>query len=105
MTYIPATSSGGRKFLNTDTTLTASDSQIIAFGTRAFTLTITLPLAASVPGGFTFFFKDENAPSMYTSITIQAQGSDTIQGGSYTFSTNLETYRVYSNGSNKWFII
>jgi hypothetical protein len=105
MTYIPGRSAIGRKFINTDTTLTSDDPPIIAFGLRSFTLTITLPLANSVPGGFTYYFKDEDAPGMYTGITIQAQGSDTIQGGSYTFTTNLETYRVYSNGTDKWFIV
>jgi len=75
------------------------------------TVNINLPSAASVPAGRVFIFKDETGTpdGLNKKLQVRPSGTDTLESGA-TFSNpgqihQYECITLYSNGSNRWFIL
>jgi hypothetical protein len=65
--------------------------------------TITLPLANSVASGRIYIVKDVNGSSNTNNISLQTQGSDTIDNeASYTHNSDLGSFWVIGNGVSAW---
>lgn len=66
-------------------------------------ITVTLPAASAVPAGCGFGFKKTDASA--NAITLDADGTDTIQGGAtYSISRRYALVYILSNGTDTWFI-
>lgn len=66
---------------------------------------VTLPLASSVAQGRLYIIKDKDGLSETNNITIDIQGSDTIDGASsVVVSSPNSATNVISDGVSKWFI-
>jgi len=75
-------------FLNVDTT-----------ASRA----ITLPLSAAVATGRTYIIKDKSGSSRQFNITLNAAGSDTIDGSaSVTLDSDYGVWVVTADGGTAW---
>ena len=67
--------------------------------------TITLPDVTAVSDGRIYIIKDESGSANTNNITINAAGSDTIDGQSSTvLDSNYGTIKIVGNGTDKWFI-
>lgn len=67
--------------------------------------TITLPLASGVSAGRLYILKDSDGDSETYNITINTQGSDTIDGASsQTLSSNYGSWTVVGDGVSSWYI-
>lgn len=67
--------------------------------------TITLPLAANVSPGRLYIIKDSSGNSEAFNITINAQGSDVIDGtSSVSLNSNYGSWIIVGDGSSKWYI-
>ena len=82
---------------------------VIGVDTSTTSVTISLPSISTLPNNKKkmYIIKDEGQNSSNQPITINSVGSDTFENGSSSISINLSgtAIRVYSNLSNKWFII
>ena len=71
---------------------------------RAGAVTVTLP-TAEVRKGRVYTIKDESGAAASNNITIDTEGSETIDGSATdTIASNYEVRTYYSDGTN-WFII
>jgi hypothetical protein len=94
LTYATSTKTSGY-------TLTATDCLIFANASSA-SVTITLPLASSVPG---YRFVVKRIDSSANTCSVATSGSDTIDGAStISFSLQYTSMEMVSNGS-AWYII
>lgn len=85
-------------------TNTARDDHIIGVDTTGGAVTITLD-TDDVESGRALIVKDEGGNAGSANITIDTEGSETIDGAaSVTISTNYGYRNLYSDGSN-WFIM
>lgn len=67
--------------------------------------TVNLPSAATAKSGKLFTIKDESGNASVLNITINANGTDVIDGsGSYVLNTNYESLNLVCDGAGKWFI-
>ena len=87
-------------------TITASysitPSDFTLFANVSSNMIITLPDINAVPSGKIYIIK---AINLLGSLSVATQGTDKIDGqSSYTFSTQYETLKVQSDGSNWWII-
>lgn len=68
-------------------------------------LTVTLPLAASVGPGKIFVMQDEGGQAFSNPITINLSGDETLNGNSsYQINRNYQNVWIYSNGVDKYFL-
>ncbi len=94
---VPRTATGDGSDLTTST-----DDFIIAADTSSSTLTVTLA-TATVEAGRVVIINDEGGNSNSNNITIDTEGSETIDGNATaTLSTDNDSLRLYSDGTN-WF--
>ncbi len=79
----------------------------IAYTALTAARTVSLPTAASFPVGLRLAILDESGAASGTlTITIAANGTDTIDGAANVVITSAYGYvAVESNGSNKWTIV
>src|SRR3712207_6392246 len=83
-------------------TATATDPYIGVTSTAA-ARTINLPAAATVGAGKTYIVKDESGAAGTNNVTIDPNGSETIDGAATkAISTNYGSLRVVCGGTN-WF--
>tara|TARA_B100001123_G_scaffold393784_1_gene474027 strand:+ start:715 stop:1734 length:1020 start_codon:yes stop_codon:yes gene_type:complete len=69
-------------------------------------ITLTLPTATACSNGQTFIIKDEGGAADSANVTIACQGSDTIDGASsVTLVSPYASIQVYSNGTDKFYIL
>jgi len=67
--------------------------------------TITLPLAANVTSGRVYFIKDISGQSHANPITLDIQGSDTVDGGSsVTLNSDYGAWMAIGDGVGNWYI-
>jgi len=91
--------------VSADFTLRVIDSHVAVTSTAA-ARTLTLAPASTIPDGFRVTIKDESGGAATYNITIQRDGSDTIDGGtSIVLATNYGKVTLYSNGVDKWFTL
>jgi len=76
----------------------------IGVDTSSNAVTLTLPVAATAGDGKTYIIKDEGANASSNNITVQGDGSETIDGdASQVMTSPYGSIGVYSDGSN-WFV-
>lgn len=86
-------------------TLNAGDS-FVAAATSGGAVTVNLESAARCGRGHIVTVKDFNGAAASNNVTINRNGSDTIQGSaSYTISTNYGVVRLMSDGSATWLVV
>ncbi len=79
-------------------------STVYLIDSSSSSLTLTLS-TSSMDIGKEVIFKDSTGSSTTNSITVQTEGSETIDGqSSFTISSNYTSISIISDGSN-WFII
>lgn len=102
------TAVAARTAITASYTALATDS-LIAVGTTAGAITITLPQASTVPAGALLVIKDENGGAATRNIQINAFTGDGIdQYAATTFpamATNYQVVRLYARGSSGWGVI
>ena len=88
----------------TAATYTAKAGDRVIGVNRAGTATITLP-TAEVRKGRIYTVKDESGAANSNNITVDTEGSETIDGSATdTINVNYESKSYYSDGAN-WFIL
>ena len=66
--------------------------------------TITLPTSTGIAPGFILQIKDESGAAETNNITVQRNGSDTIDGTtSIPISVNYGALKLYTDGAGHWF--
>lgn len=84
-------------------TILSSDYLIGVTYTSTGPVTLTLPLANSVPTGKSYYIVDEGGNAYNNNITINTSGTNLIMGQSSTIiNLNFMALGIYSNGTN-WF--
>lgn len=67
--------------------------------------TVSLPSASSLRSGQGFALKDESGLAGTHNITLDAAGSDTIEGsGTLSVTSNYGYVEFYTNGVDEWFL-
>jgi len=93
-----------RKASASDYTLDAND-LIIGITDTSSARTVTLPKASRVNVGRLYYIKDESGGANSNNITIDGDGSETIDGATtYVINTNYGSVTMYSNGT-AWFTL
>lgn len=89
---------------NTPYTVLYTD-YFIACDTSSSAITINLPaITGDIVAGFMIVVKDEGLNAITNNITIDPNGSDTIEGETtYTIDRNGQSLSIYNDGTN-WFI-
>lgn len=90
---------GGRRSVSTGTTMGSTDCTIFATG-GAGGITVTLP-AANTSGQIVLITKADSGVGV---ITVDAAGSDTIEGAAdVTLTAQYDKCLLYSDGSGTWY--
>ena len=88
----------------TDAAYTAKAGDRVIGVNRSGVVTITLPTAEVRPGRI-YTVKDESGAAATNNITVDTEGSETIDGSStHVMVTNYQSVSYYSDGTN-WFIV
>ena len=93
-----------RREISSSVTLAATDYYI---GVTSINnpVSLTLPGAQLLNSGQTFVIKDEGGSASTNNVTIQASGSQTIDGqNSVILESSYASIQLYCNGLNKFFI-
>lgn len=94
-------------FSNANATISAVTTYLAQVGTMSAARSVTLPLANSVPIGFTIRIADESGTATATNkITLARSGSDTINGVT-SIDAIARPYGfcyIVSDGTSKWFL-
>ena len=89
----------------TNLTISNSDTFVYLIVDTSVARTITLPLASGVSAGRIYYIKDSSGLSETYNITVNTQGSDTLDGAaSQTLSSNYGTWTIIGDGSASWYI-
>ena len=89
----------------TSTPYTASISDYYIGVNTGSAATVQLPLASALDNGQTYVIKDESGNASVYNITLQASGSDVIDGQvTQTIESDYGAISLYSNGTDKYFI-
>lgn len=97
MAYTPITS---------DTVLAPATTNVVLGVDASAPRSITLPSAAALSAGRIFVIKDETGESETNTITVNADGSDEIDGqASITLTSNYGATYLLTNGIDKWLIL
>ena len=87
-------------------TISNSDTFVLLLVDTSSARTITLPLASGVSACRTYIVKDISGNSETNNITVDIQGSDTIDGASsQTLNSNYGSWFISGDGSSAWYII
>lgn len=90
----------------TTVTLLSSDYVIQGFQTSLNAVTVTLPAASSVTAGRIFVIKDITGTSETRAITVNANGTDGIDGSSsVVLESNYGALFLISDGDANWFAV
>jgi hypothetical protein len=93
-----------RRETNSSITLSTTD-YYIGVDTVNNPVSLTLPGAQSLNNGQTYVVKDEGGAANTNNITIQASGSETIDGqNSIILESPYASIQLYCNGTNKFYI-
>lgn len=95
---------GGVVIKSANYAITLSDvNKVIAVDSSGGAITITLPTPTA---GFLITIKDAYGDSLLNNITVERNGSETIDGVSsdYVIDTNFENRSFISDGTN-WFVL
>ena len=93
-----------RRETNSSITLSTTD-YYIGVDTANNPVSLTLPGAQSLNNGQTYVVKDEGGAASTNNITIQASGSETIDGqNSVILESPYASIQLYCNGVNKFYI-
>lgn len=92
--------------LSTDLVISPSDTFVFILTNTSAARQITLPLASSVAAGRIYAICDKDGLSETNEITLDTQGSDTVQGSSSQTlnSPNAVTW-VIGDGISKWYFL
>jgi len=91
--------------ITTNLTIGNSDTFVYLIVDTSVARTITLPLASGVSAGRIYYIKDSSGLSETYNITVNTQGSDTLDGAaSQTLSSNYGTWTIIGDGSASWYI-
>lgn len=89
--------------VTTNLTINSSDTFVFLNVDTTSSRTITLPLASSVATGRIYYIKDETGDSNTNPVTIDASGSDLIDGeANQTLASDYGCVGYISNGVNSW---
>lgn len=89
--------------INTNITISPSDTYVFIATDTSAARTITLPLASAVVEGRIYMIKDVTGNANANNITIAVSGSDAIDGGtSYAMDSGYGSISVISDGVSKW---
>jgi hypothetical protein len=88
--------------LETSTTLTAADCGSLILADSATAITLTVPLSTSIPSflGSLFIFNYGAG-----TLTLAAQGTDTIRTATFTLATNAFIELINNPGGNSWLVV
>lgn len=81
------------------TVVAADMGKLLIFADAGGSRVVTLPAASSLGEG-PFYFKDD--ATVFTSLTVNKTGGDTIDGAASASITAKAVLRLYCNGSNKF---
>lgn len=96
----------GYTSINTNLTIGASDTFVFIEVDTSASRTITLPLASSVTQGRVYAIKDSDGTSNSFPMTIDTQGSDTIDGASsIARDSNYSATWVITDGVSSWYTL
>jgi hypothetical protein len=91
--------------ITTNLTIGNSDTFVYLIVDTSVARIITLPLASGVSAGRIYYIKDSSGLSETYNITVNTQGSDTLDGAaSQTLSSNYGTWTIIGDGSASWYI-
>jgi hypothetical protein len=91
--------------ITTNLTISNSDTFVYLIVDTSVARIITLPLASGVSAGRIYYIKDSSGLSETYNITVNTQGSDTLDGAaSQTLSSNYGTWTIIGDGSASWYI-
>jgi len=102
-----AISTFGRVVVNTATyTALITDRIIGVTRTATGVCTVNLPSAALYPNGYQITIMDEGLNATAFNITIDASGTQTINGNlTEIINVSKDSRTIYSNGVNAWFVM
>ena len=100
---------GGQKvklstLITTNYSATTSD-YILQVDSTSGALTIDLPSAATAGAGTVIIIKDASGAAEANNIIVAPNGTDTVDGGTYTITDTYASVTFVSNGVNKWLAI
>ena len=86
-------------------TIGNSDTFVYLIVDTSASRTITLPLASGVSAGRIYVIKDSTGTAETNNITVNIQGSDTVDGeSSQVLNSNFGSWMIVGDGSSKWYI-
>ena len=89
--------------INTDTTITNEEIDIIIIDASAGDVTLTLP---AIPNEGLFFYIKDTGNAGTNSITIEGNGKNIDAGTSFVINTNYDYTEIfYCSLNDKWFIL
>lgn len=92
--------------INTNLTISPSDTFVVIWVDTSAARTIDLPLASTVTPGRFYGIKDSTGTANANNITVARQGSDTIDGAtSQEIDSNYGCLWFQSNGVSSWSLI
>lgn len=92
-----------RQAVSSDLIISPSDTFVFLSVDTSAPRSITLPLANSVASGRVYIVKDASNNANTNNITLNAQGSDNIDGSSsYVLDSNLGSWWVVGNGVDRY---
>lgn len=92
--------------VTTDITIAPADTYVSYSITTSSPRTITIPLASAVSDGRFYVFKDATGQSETNTLTIAAQGADTIDGAATaTVKSNFGAIMVQRISATAWSVI
>jgi len=103
---VPASASSFEVTLVTsDVVITNSDSFVYLIVDTSTTRSITLPLASGVSAGRIYIIKDQSGNAEANNITVNIQGTDTIDGqSSYVINSNNASITLVGDGAVNWYV-
>jgi hypothetical protein len=91
--------------VSTNLTIGPSDTFVYLVVDTSAARSIDLPLAANVSDGRIYIIKDANSLSETNNITVNIQGSDTIDGAaSQILTSNSGSWTIVGDGVSAWYI-
>lgn len=84
-------------------TISPSDTFVFLSVDTSSARAITLPLASAVVSGRIYIVKDITGSANTNNITVNAAGSDTIDGdASFAYNSNYGSFWIIGNGTDSW---
>lgn len=91
--------------INSNTTISPSDTFVYLIIDTSASRTITLPQASAVSAGRIYILKDASGLSNTNPITVNRSASDTIDGAtSLTIASNYSSTWLIGDGTSAWYV-